>query len=209
VDAEVVADRLGTLSDAVAEAGVRDMAEGAEMLAVSDDVEVLTAMVGLMSADDAEHGLELGRISGELITAARVLDRMQMPLLTIFLERRGARLQDMAVEQVLKAAGTRALAQHMAATGQEIEAMGEDEVAVGSLRLSAADAMETRSEQLARAGVDLAVQGAAEVAAAAVADQVARAVTAEAVADIAEGSAALGAASAMEDVAEVLAEKAK
>ena len=49
MDAEIVADRLAALSDVVEAAGELDMAEGAELLAASEDVETLSAVVGLMS----------------------------------------------------------------------------------------------------------------------------------------------------------------
>ncbi|GAI44047.1 unnamed protein product, partial [marine sediment metagenome] len=43
-----------------------DVIEGVEMLATSEDVNVLSAMVGLMGAEDLDHGLELARMAGEM-----------------------------------------------------------------------------------------------------------------------------------------------
>ena len=57
VDAQIVAERLEVLSDAVTVAGIVDVAEGAAILAELDDVGVLSALVGMMSEDDLEHGL--------------------------------------------------------------------------------------------------------------------------------------------------------
>src|SRR3990172_9177523 len=62
---EIVSQRMAKLSETVAVAGVVDMAEGIQMLAASEDVSVMSALVGLMSFEDIEHGLELARLSGE------------------------------------------------------------------------------------------------------------------------------------------------
>ena len=40
-----------------------DVAEGLEMLEVSEDVDLLGAMIGLMSTADVERGLELARLA--------------------------------------------------------------------------------------------------------------------------------------------------
>jgi len=66
VDQKLQADRMSVISDVVAMAGVADVSQGAELPAASEDVGVLSAMVGLMSLDGIEHGFELAPISGEL-----------------------------------------------------------------------------------------------------------------------------------------------
>ena len=68
VDAEVVADRLGVLANVVGEAGVTDIAEGAEMLMASDEVQAMSAAVGLISLGDLDRRFEIVGIAGELQT---------------------------------------------------------------------------------------------------------------------------------------------
>ena len=104
---------------------VTDVAEGLEMLEASEDVDLMGAMVGLMSADDLERGLELARMAGELWTVSDVVDLFEMPVLSAFLEDRGEQLQKIAVDEILQAASNRALSHVMAATGAEIKELGE------------------------------------------------------------------------------------
>jgi hypothetical protein len=85
----VVAERVSTLSEIVEAAGVTDVAEGLEMLEASEDVDLMGAMVGLMSADDLERGLELARMAGELWSVGNVVDLLEMPVLSAFLASRG------------------------------------------------------------------------------------------------------------------------
>ena len=166
MDAEVVADRLATLSDLVGVAGVNDISEGVELLSASDDVDAMSAMVGLMSLGDVERGLELGRVAGELMTIANVVDELDMPILSAVLDDRGMQLQNIATDVILRAAAERSLASLMAATGQQIGEMGEVEIEEGVLRTAASDIAAERSAELAAAGVGLAVRGAVEAEAA-------------------------------------------
>jgi hypothetical protein len=209
VDAEVVADRLSTLSDIVGTAGVVDMAEGAEMLSTSEDVEAMSAVVGLMSLSDLERGLELGRLAGELWTISDVVDTMNMPVLSAVLDDRGQKLQGIAVDVILRAAATRSLAHLMEATGQKIGALGENEMDEGMLRMVAADVAKQRSEELAEVSVDLEARGAVEAFVAGAANESARQAAVKGIGQVAEGAAELGAAATTEGVAETLAEKAE
>ena len=61
-DAAVVAERMGVLSE-VAGAGELDIAQAIHLLSASEDVEVMSAVVGVMSQADLEHGLQLARLS--------------------------------------------------------------------------------------------------------------------------------------------------
>ena len=134
VDAEVVAERLATLSDLVGAAGINDISEGVDLLSAADDVDAMSAMVGLMSLGDVERGLELGRVAGELMTIANVVDELDMPILAAVLDDRGMQLQDIATDVILRAAAERSLAHLMAATGRQIGEMGETEIEEGVLR---------------------------------------------------------------------------
>ena len=76
---------------------------------------------------------------------------------------RSSDLQEVAADTIVRAAGSPALSQVIAAKGLEIEEMGIEEAAEGLTRLAASEALAERSEQLAAAGVLLGVEGAAEV----------------------------------------------
>ena len=103
------------------------------------------AIVGLMSRGDLEHGMELARLAGELAAVGDVVDLLDMPVLAEFLGERGMHLQEIAVEQMIRAVGTRALAGAIKAAGKDIEAMGEQELTEGAVRLAVADAAAERS----------------------------------------------------------------
>ena len=208
-DEKIMADRMAVVSDVVAVAGVIDMAEGAEMLAASDDVNVLSALVGMMSADDLEHGLELARLSGEMQTAGELVEAIKMPVLAEFLTKRSSRLHDMSLEQIRYAISTKAVSQLMADTGKKIEALGENEMEEGVTRLTVSAAVAEESAARARASKELAVQGLGEMVVGTAVGKAARAEAMEGAAEIADGSAAVGAALAMDEVATTFKKKAE
>jgi len=209
VDAAVVADRVQQISDIVGAAGVVDVAEGVEMLAKGENVEAWGAMVGLMSKADLERGLDLGRVAGELSTASKLVAMLQMPVLADFLEARGMHLQQVAVDVLIRAAGTRALGQAMAETGEQIQAMGAGEVAEGEMRMAVSDAAAERSKELSKASGKLAQRGFDEIETAEMATDDARMSAAAGATDIAEGSAMLGTGAAMEQMGEALEDRAE
>ena len=88
-EARVVADRMAKLSDIVAAAGVTDVAEGLALLDESEDVDLMSALVGLMSAADLERGLKIARIAGELRAVSDVIDLLKLPVMSAFLQSRG------------------------------------------------------------------------------------------------------------------------
>lgn len=98
------------------------------MLMASEDVEAMSALVGLMSLGDLDRGLELGRMAGELGTISDVVDTLEMPVLSAVLGDRGRRLQEIAVDVILRAAATQGLADLMDATGQQLAEMGIEEI---------------------------------------------------------------------------------
>ena len=121
-DAAVVAERVQVLSDIVGEAGIVDVGEGVDMLMKGGNVRAMGAIVSLMSREELERGLQLGRLAGELGTVSDVIEILDMPVLADFLGERGMLLQEIAVDQLLRYTGTRALAGAIKETGQEIEA---------------------------------------------------------------------------------------
>ena len=66
------------------------------------------AIVTLMSREELDRGLELARIAGEMWTVSDLAALLDMPMLADFLEERGMRLQEIAVDQLLRSTGTRA-----------------------------------------------------------------------------------------------------
>jgi len=202
LDAGIVADRLSTLSEMVGVAGINDVSQGIDMLTTSDDVEAMSAVVGMLSLGDLDRGLELSRLAGELSTIAEVVAILKMPVLATVLDDRGDQLQDIAVDVILRAGAERGLASLMAATGQQIAEMGEEEIDEGVLRMAASDIAAERSDELAAASVRLGVRGAVEGAAAGAASDLAGDLAADGVADVALGAAELSAGAVLDEAAE-------
>jgi hypothetical protein len=113
-------------------------------------------------------------------------------VLATFLDRRGARLQEIAVEQLMRAAGTRALAGAIREAGWDIEEMGEQEMTEGAVRMAVSDAAAERSAELSVASDLLAAQGIDEAATAIAAGAVATDTARAGVAEIAAGAEAVG-----------------
>ena len=208
-DAELMAERTARVSQAVGEAGLADLAQGAEMLAASQDVDVMSAVVGLMGIEDFENGLELARLSGELETISDVLERLQLPVLSALLDARGERLQEMAVDSILRAGSSRGLSQALASTGKTMGALGENEMAEGVARLAVSAAAADQAVELAETAEILTEQGVEKLAAAEMARQLGREMVAEGVAGVAAGAADMGAAAALDETAQRLEKASK
>lgn len=208
-DTKLMSERMAVLSEVVSVAGAADVAQGAAMLAASEDVNVMSALVGLMSLDDIEHGMELARLSGEMRTAGELISSLKMPVLSMFLSKRAARLHDMSLEQVRQAISTRAMAEVLASAGQKITALGENEMEEGVARLTVSAVVSEESAAMSKASSELAVQGLEEIAIGAEVGKAARAEAMESAAEISAGSAAVGAALAMEEVATSLKKKSE
>ena len=153
-DGARTAEFMAQLSEIVAGAGATDVAQGAELLALSEDIQAMSAVVALMSTDDLDHGMELARIAGELWTASDVVALLDMPVLSDFLEQRGERLQQIAVDTIVRFGSTRALSKLVAETGATVGDMGTEEMAEGLTRSVASAAMAASSQEFAEAGVE-------------------------------------------------------
>jgi hypothetical protein len=208
-DLETVASRVASLSAIVAESGAADVAQGAEMLVAADDVGTVSAVVGLMSMADLDRGMELARISGELQAASRIVDKLKMPLLSAFLGDRSGTMCRLAVDNILLASATRALAAGMAATGKKLEDLSANEVAEGIVRLAASGALADRSAQLAADSKAHTAAGDQALADAAVLDKEAGEARSDAVDATARGAAAIGMATAEAAMADALADQAR
>jgi hypothetical protein len=208
-DTRLMSERMAVLSEVVSAAGAADVAQGAAMLAASEDVSVMSALVGLMSADDIEHGLELARLSGEMQTAGELIESLKMPVLSVFLARRAARLHEMSVEQIRMALSTRAVSDVLASAGQKMSTLGENEMEEGVARLTVSAVVSEESVAMANASNELAAQGLEEIVAGAEIGRAARVEVMESANQISTGSAAVGASLAMEEVAATLRKKSE
>jgi hypothetical protein len=184
------------------------VAQGVEMLTKGGNVRAMSAIVGAMSEEDLERGMELARIAGELETIGDVVDMLQMPVLSEVLTKRGLRLRQIAVDTLLSFTATRALSGAMGQTGKDIEALGENEVAEGVVRLAVSDAAAARSQELAQMSDALVSQGVDELVTAKLAGEVAREAATAGVAKIASGAEAIGAGETTAQMGEALTERA-
>jgi hypothetical protein len=207
-DAALVAERVGELSEIVGEAGVVDVEEGVEMLMKGGDVKAMGAIVGLMSKEELERGMELARLAGELAVVGDVVSILDMPVLAEFLAERGEQLQDIAVDQLLRFTGTRALAGAIKQAGQDVEAMGEQEVEEGLVRLAVSEVAAERSAELSVASDALAARAVDEMVTAEIAREVAQEAVVTGVSEIAQGAELVGEGEAVEAMGEVLEERA-
>jgi hypothetical protein len=129
------------------------------------------------------------------------VEALQMPVLATLLSKRAARLHEMSVEQIRLAISTNGVSQILAATGQQISELGENEVEEGMTRLTVSRAASQESAVLSTASDDLAVQGIEEMILAEKVGQAARLEADQGASEISAGSAVLGAALAMDNVA--------
>ena len=154
------------LSQAVGEAGVTDLLQGASMLAASDDIALQSALVSALSEEELGYGMDLAAIAGQLWTVSDVVAGLDMPVLADFLEIKGEELQNIAVEVLLRFGATHALAAYMEETGAEVESLGMEEAFEGAARLDISAGMDARSQELAQTGAALTAKGLSQLAAA-------------------------------------------
>jgi hypothetical protein len=162
-----------------------------------------------MSREDIEHGLALARLSGELAAVGEVVDLLQMPVLSEFLDERGGTLQEMAVDQILLAGSTRSLARAIEAAGGRMADLGENEVAEGIVRVGVSEGLEEAGQELDREGRRLERRGAAEMVEGVEMGRAARDVATVGAAEIEAGGEAIGAGETAEEVGETLEDRAR
>jgi hypothetical protein len=178
-------------------------------LVTSEDIDVQSALVGMMSAKDVARAMELGAVSGQLAVAADFVAAREMPVLAAFLEDKGNLLRTFAVDSIMRATATRALAWAMEATGAKVGDWGANEVAEGLVRMSAAEAVAQRSAELAVEGEVNAAVGVEEIAEAQQARKVARKLEKKGIKQVAEGTEAVGQGEVIGAVAEAFDEAAQ
>ncbi len=135
------------------------------MLAASEDISTMSAVVQSLNEDDLQDVIEIGAISGELAVLGDVLAAMDLSTMAEFLQSRSQRLRELAVDNILRYSAMRALSESMDETGETVGALGEEEVAEGEARLDLAEAATANSQAMAAAGQGMIEDGLALLAA--------------------------------------------
>jgi hypothetical protein len=208
-DEIAVAEGLSRISTVVAAAGIVDVAQGAELLEKSEDVEIQSEMVGFLSESDLEHAMGIAAIAGQMQVVADIVALRDMPVLVAFLEAKGNALHQLAVETVIKFAAGRAVAQSMAETAARVGEMGVNEVEEGMTRVGVAERAAAVSDVMAASGAQKVVQGAVEIEAGQELVQAGQALALEGVADVAAGAEMVGQAEALDATAGALMDRAE
>ena len=160
------AARRASMGELESAAGVNDLMQGADMLAASEDITTMSAVVHALNEEDLEEVIEIGAISGELAVLSDVLAAMDMATMADFLLGRSQRLRELAVDNILRYGAVRALSESLRETSATVGALGEEEVAEGEARLDLAEAASANSQALAEAGEEMIAEGLATLAAA-------------------------------------------
>jgi hypothetical protein len=208
MDEIAVAEGLSKISSVVAEAGVVDLAEGAELIAQSEDVGIQSEVVGFLSEADLDSAMGIAAIAGQLAAVADIVAMRDMPVLVSFLETKSNALHQLAVETVIKFAAGRAVAKSMAQTAGRVGELGVGEMAEGLARVGVAARTAQVSEAMAEAGAEKVVIGAVEIEAGRELTEAGRALAIEGVADIATGAEMIGQAEALDATAGALMDRA-
>jgi hypothetical protein len=157
-----------------------------------------------MSVADLDRGMELASVAGQLEAASDMMATLGMPVLATFWDAKGQQVKRVAVNMLLRAGATRALAAAIAETGVEVSDLGADEFAKRITRLAQAQELESGAQRLAQAGAELTEQGVAEMAVSQGARQASQEMRAEGVAEIATGAEEVGAAESIAAVADTI-----
>ena len=86
-DALYTAARRASMGELETAAGVNDLMQGADMLAASEDITTISAVVHALNEEDLEDVIEIGAISGELavlsdlILAGDMFSDLSFPLI--------------------------------------------------------------------------------------------------------------------------------
>jgi hypothetical protein len=208
-DEIAVAEGLSKISDVVGAAGIVDVAQGAELLEHSEDVEVQSQMVGFLSEADLEHSMGIAAIAGQLAVVADIVTMREMPVLAAFLETKGNMLHQLAVETIIKFGAGRALAASLADTAARVGELGVNEMEEGIARVGVAERASEASDALAAAGARKVVEGAVELEVGQELTQAGQALALEGVADIATGAEMVGQAEALDATAGALMDRAE
>jgi hypothetical protein len=189
-DESTVAATYSALSEAAAQRGSRDAAQGAATFSMADEVAAGGEIAAALSSDEFRRGMELAGIAGQVQVAAELLGTSGQPTLAAFLGHASHQLRGLAVgaigratEGAVVAHGAQHLAGRLATLGLTEMDEGRDEYA-SSVALGAASA------EMAAEAVQSAAAGAVELAAAAAMGGLAEALATEGADDPADTSGA-------------------
>lgn len=205
-DEALMSRRTAALSDIVAQAGNVDFAEGVEMLATSEDLDVQSALVNSLGLDGLDTAMSISAIAGQLETVATVMAEWGMPILAAFLDEKQDELHDLAVEEIFKAAAMKALAESVKDSGAKVGALGANEMAEGLTRMAVSDDLAAHSNDLAADAMVHMAGGLAEMIEAEELHDAALDLAALGITGIASGSAELGNAAGIADAVDILKE---
>ena len=162
-----------------------------------------------MSGAQLDRGLAIARVSGELSAVSRLMARLEMPLLAVFLDDRSALLQALSVETLVGSQGTRLIAAALAETADDVEEVAERQAASGIARLAVGEALAARSQALGQEGIAQVAAGAIEMQVGAETVGIARGAATDSAFEIAAGAADAASGATELEVAEKMAAAAK
>ena len=165
-DALYLSRRRAAQGDLEAAAGANDLLQGADMLAASEDIDSMTAVVHSLNEEDLDDAMEIGSISGEMAVISDVLASLEMTTMSDFLLDRSQRLRELSVDNIMRYGALRALTETLNETGDKLAQLGDEEMAEGEARLNLADAVAANSEAMAISGEQMIAEGLATLAAA-------------------------------------------
>ena len=134
-------DALGGLKNAAEEEGVRDLAQGAGMLSLSEDIAALSALLRAAGEDDVERGMDLAAMSGQTAVVAEIVGGLDFPALSGFLAGMSNRLRTHAVAQLVESGDVGALSRALDTASAGVAEAGVAEVAEGLTALAVSEAM--------------------------------------------------------------------
>jgi len=153
-------------SEAAAQRGSRDAAQGAATLSMADDVAAGGAVAAALSTDEFRRGMELAGIAGQVQVAAELLGGVRQPTLAAFLASTSEQLRVLAVDAISRATEGAVVAHGAEHLAGQLAALGLTEVGDGRDEYATSAALGAASAEMAAAAVRSAAAGAAELAAA-------------------------------------------
>jgi hypothetical protein len=165
-DEEAEATTLSALSEAAAQRGAHDAAEGEATLSLAEEVAAGGALAAALGTDEFQRGMELAGIAGQVQVVAELLHGVGQPTLAAFLGRTSHQLRRLSVDALQQASADVVVASGAEHVAGELAALGLSEVAAGRDEYATSEALDAASAEMAAAAVRSAAEGATGLAAA-------------------------------------------
>jgi hypothetical protein len=165
-DESAAAAAFWVSSDAAAQRGARDAAQGAATLSMAGEVAAGGEFAASLSSDEFRRGMELAGIAGQVQVAAELLQGTQQRTLAAFLGRTSHQLRVLAVEALGRASEGALVAHSAEHLAGELAALGRAEMGEGRDEYARSEALGAASAEMAAAAVRSVAAGVAELAAA-------------------------------------------